>query len=111
MHKGSDSASNFNYVDFVGAASGVKISGNGLDDAMPGSPVVQVTDENYANEIKAEMGEVFSTDKTGIILKADSIGSIDAISKLLKALRFQHKQEGHRQGHQEGHNGCLHNEC
>ncbi len=88
FHKGSDSASNYNYVDFVGAASGVKISGNGLDDAIPGSPVVQVTDENYANEIKSEMGDVFSTDKTGIILKADTIGSIDAISKLLKALGF-----------------------
>jgi translation initiation factor 5B len=88
FHKGSDSASNYNYVDFVGAACGVKISGNGLDDAIPGSPVVQVTDENYANEIKSEIGEVFSTDKTGVILKADTIGSIDAISKLLKALNF-----------------------
>ena len=88
FHKGSDSASNYNYVDFVGAASGVKISGNGLDDAIPGSPVVQVTNENYANEIKSEMGDVFSTDRTGVILKADTIGSIDAISKLLKALKF-----------------------
>ncbi len=88
FHKGSDSASNYNYVDFVGAASGVKISGNGLDDAIPGSPVVQVTDANYANEIKSEMGDVFSTDRTGVILKADTIGSIDAISKLLKALNF-----------------------
>ncbi len=34
------------------------------------------------------MGEVFKTDKTGVILKADTIGSIDAISKLLKALDF-----------------------
>ena len=88
FHKGSDSASNYAYVDFVGAASGVKISGNGLDGAIPGSPIVQITDENYANEIKSEMGDVFSTDKTGIILKADTIGSIDAISKLLKALNF-----------------------
>jgi translation initiation factor 5B len=88
FHKGSDSASNYNYVDFVGAASGVKISGNGLDDAIPGSPVVQVTNENYANEIKSEMGDVFSTYRTGVILKADTIGSIDAISKLLKALKF-----------------------
>jgi translation initiation factor 5B len=88
FHKGSDSAANYTYVEFVGAASGIKISGNGLDEAIPGSPIIQVTDANYANEIKSEMGDVFKTDKTGVILKADTIGSIDAISKLLKNLDF-----------------------
>lgn len=88
FHKGSDSAGNYDYVEWVGAASGVKISCNGLEDAIPGSPIIQVTEENYANEIKSEIGEVFKTDKTGIILKADTIGSIDAISKLLKSEKF-----------------------
>ncbi len=88
FHKGSDSASNYTYVEWVGAASGVKISCNGLDDAIPGSPIIQVTDANYAEEIKSEIGEVFKTDKTGVILKADTIGSIDAISKLLKTANF-----------------------
>ncbi|MGI0100959.1 MAG: translation initiation factor IF-2 [Candidatus Micrarchaeaceae archaeon] len=83
--RAGDSASNFSYVESVGAASGIKISGNGLDDAIPGSPVVQVTGDDYAKEISSEMGDVFGTDKTGIILKADTIGSIDAISKLLKS--------------------------
>ena len=64
FHKGSDSAGNYIYVESVGAASGVKISGNGLDDAIPGSPVIQVTDSNYANEISSEMGDIFKTDKT-----------------------------------------------
>ncbi|MGD0728990.1 MAG: translation initiation factor IF-2 [Candidatus Micrarchaeaceae archaeon] len=85
VSKNMDSGSGFNYVDFVSAASGVKISCTGLDDAIPGSPVMQVTDSNYSNEIKSEIGEVFKTDNTGIILKADTIGSIDAISKLLKS--------------------------
>ena len=94
FNKGSDSAGNYSYVDSVGAASGVKISGNGLDDAIPGSPVVQITDADYAKEISSEMGEVFKTDKTGVILKADTIGSIDAISKLIKNHSFNISKKG-----------------
>lgn len=86
--KAGTSAANFDYVNEVWAASGVRLSGNGLDDAIPGSPVVQVTDRDYTSEISAEMGEVFKTDKTGVILKADTIGSIDAISKLLNGFGF-----------------------
>ena len=92
--RGGDSGTGFDYVDFVGAASGVKISGNGLDDAMPGSPIIQVTDGDYAKEIKTEIGEVFKTDNTGITLKADTIGSIDAISKLLKSANFSISKKG-----------------
>lgn len=95
FHKGGDSAAIYSYVDFVAAASGVKISGVGLDDAIPGSPVMQiVAGSDYADKIKSEIGEVFKTDKTGIILKADTIGSIDAISKLLKAANFNISKKG-----------------
>ena len=71
------------YVDEVSAASGIKISGTSLDDAIPGSPLIQVIGKDYASEINAELSGVFQTDRYGIILKADSIGSIEAISKLL----------------------------
>jgi translation initiation factor 5B len=86
--RSGDSTQGYAYVDSVGAASGIKISGNGLDDAMPGSPIIQVLDNNYSNEIKSEIGEVFKTDQVGLILKADTIGSIDAISKILKSENF-----------------------
>jgi translation initiation factor 5B len=94
MHQVGDSASKFDYVESVSAASGIKISGNGLDDAMPGSPVIQVTGDDYANEIKAEMGEVFKTDSRGLILKADSIGSLEAISKLMNTAGFGISKKG-----------------
>jgi translation initiation factor 5B len=94
FNKGSDSAGQFSYVESVGAASGVKISGSGLDDAIPGSPIVQAIGSNYASQITSEMGDVFQTDKTGIILKADTIGSIDAISKLLKSANFNISKKG-----------------
>lgn len=78
-----DSSNKFDYLDKVSAASGVRIGANNLDYAMPGSPVIQVVDDSYAKEISSEIGSVFATSKVGVILKADSIGSIEAISKLL----------------------------
>ena len=79
------SASKFYYVDTVSAASGVKISGSGFEGALPGSLIVSTTLPNYEKEIKSEIEEVFATDKSGIILKTDTIGSLEALSKLMKS--------------------------
>ncbi len=84
-----ESSSKFFYVDFVSAASGVKISGSGLDDALPGSLVICTTSPTYERDISAEISEVFTSDKSGIILKADTIGSIEAISKLLGSMEVK----------------------
>ncbi len=78
-----DSSSKFYYVDEIHAASGVKISGNGLEDALPGSIIISTDAPNYESEVKSEIEEVFATEKKGVILKADTIGTIEAISKLL----------------------------
>lgn len=80
-----ESSAKFYSVQEVSAASGVKISGNGLEEAMPGSPIVGVAGAGYESEISRDIGDLFSTDKAGVILKADSIGSIEAISRLMKA--------------------------
>jgi translation initiation factor 5B len=84
----------FMNVDLVSAASGVKISGEGLDEAMPGSPVVQVTGEGYEREIKSEMSEVFKTDKIGVVLKTDSVGSMEAISMLMATSGLKISKKG-----------------
>jgi len=89
-----ESTSKFEYVERVSAASGVKISGTGLDDAMPGSPVVQVVDDNYANSITSEIGEIFRIEKNGVVLKADSIGSLEAISRLMESAGFKISKKG-----------------
>ncbi len=89
-----ESASKFDYVESVSAASGVKISGTGLEEAMAGSPVIQVTDQNYSNEINSELGDVFSTEKNGIVLKTDSIGSLEAISRLMESMGFKISKKG-----------------
>lgn len=78
------SGSKFNYIDSVSAASGIKISGSGLEDALPGSLVISTEFPDYESMIKSEMQELFTTDKAGIILKTDTIGSLEALSRMLK---------------------------
>ncbi len=94
LHEIRDSSAKFYSVEEANAACGVKISGTGLEDAMPGSPLIQVTSEGYEKEISKELGEVFESDKSGVILKSDSIGSIEAISRLLKAEGFGISKKG-----------------
>jgi translation initiation factor 5B len=89
LHEIREATSNFLYVDEASAACGVKISGTGLDDAMPGSLVIQTTDPDYGSQIEQELEDVFKGDGAGVALKADSIGSIEAISKLLKSDGFK----------------------
>ncbi len=89
-----ESSSKFYYVDNVSAASGIKISGSGFEDALPGSLVISVDYPDYENEIKSEIQEVFEVDKTGIILKSDSIGGIEALSKLLKSAGVNISKKG-----------------
>ncbi len=94
MQELRESSSKFYYVDSVSAASGVKISGSGLEEALPGSLVISTEMPNYENEIKSEIREVFEVDKSGLILKADSIGGIEALSKLLKAINVNIGKKG-----------------
>jgi translation initiation factor 5B len=89
-----ESSSKFYYVDSVSAASGVKISGTGLDDALPGSLVLSTDYPNYEKEIKAEIEDLFATERKGIILKADSIGTIEAVSKLLAGIGVSISKKG-----------------
>ncbi len=79
------SGSRFVYVDSVSAASGVKISGTDLEDALPGSLLVSTDTPNYENIIRSEIQELFATDKAGVILKTDTMGSLEALSRMLKS--------------------------
>jgi translation initiation factor 5B len=80
-----ESSSKFFYVDEVSAASGIKVSGSGLEDALPGSIVLSTEVPNYENEIESELKEIFDTEKAGVILKTDTMGGLEAMSRLLKA--------------------------
>ncbi len=79
----------FGYVDEVIAATGVKISAVGLDEAISGSPIVAVDDESKIEEAKKlvekEVEEIiYEKQPDGITVKADTLGSLEAMVKMLK---------------------------
>jgi translation initiation factor 5B len=74
----------FDNIDYVSAASGVKISAPGLEKVIAGSPIVFVSDEEKVEEIKKELQAIteqieFEKEGEGIILKADNLGSLEAL--------------------------------
>ena len=83
-----DKKSDFTNVDFVSAAAGVKVSTVGIDNVVAGMPIrscgadeVEEVKEKIQQEIEDVMVE---TDKNGIVIKSDTLGSLEALTKLLK---------------------------
>jgi translation initiation factor 5B len=77
----------FDQVEEVGAAAGVKIAAPDLDDAMAGAPVRVVRDrplEDVIAEVQAELAEIdVVTEEDGVVVKADTLGSLEAIASAL----------------------------
>ena len=91
-----DKKSNFRSVNEVHAATGVKISANDVDEVLSGMPIRSCQKnelEKVKEEIKAEVAEVIiHTDKEGIVVKADSLGSLEALVRLLQEKKVQIKK-------------------
>ncbi|MFC1697479.1 translation initiation factor IF-2 [Nanoarchaeota archaeon] len=83
-----DSKSDFKPVKQVEAATGIKISAPNIEEVVAGMPVVVVRDddiEKIKEKIQEEVEEVLiETDKDGLIIKADSLGSLEALICLLR---------------------------
>ncbi len=87
-----DPRDRFQQVDEVCAASGVKIVAPNLEDALAGSPVY-VGDSKLVGKVREEMGEVeIHTDQMGAIIKADTIGSLEALTASLKKINVPIKK-------------------
>jgi len=78
----------FKQVKHITAAAGLKISAPGLDEAIAGAPIRVVTKENadkISDEIRSEINQTrIETDNVGIIIRADTIGSLEAMVNELK---------------------------
>ncbi|MCD6398561.1 MAG: translation initiation factor IF-2 [Candidatus Aenigmarchaeota archaeon] len=78
----------FNYIDRVSAASGIKISAPNLEDVVAGSPIRTCQKKEEIEKLKKELTEEenveIETEKEGVILKADTIGSLEGLIKILK---------------------------
>ncbi len=85
-----DPRDRFSRVGEVRAAAGVKIVAEGLGKAMAGSPLYVVESPEKEREIleriRSEVGEIIlSTDKIGVVLKADTLGTLEAAILALRS--------------------------
>jgi len=79
----------FKPVDMVRAAAGIKVAAPGLEKAMAGMPVRAVRQEKdvakAVHEVEGEREEVeIETCGDGVLLKADTLGSLEALIKSFK---------------------------
>ncbi|MBN2457871.1 translation initiation factor IF-2 [Candidatus Woesearchaeota archaeon] len=83
-----DKKSRFKPLKRVIAATGVKISASEIDQVIAGMPIRAATAETLEqvkDAIQKEVDEVIiETDRQGIVVKADSLGSLEALVTLLK---------------------------
>jgi translation initiation factor 5B len=84
-----DPRDKFKPVDEVQAAAGIKIASPDLEGVLPGSTVYVTNDESkfdeYKRTIESEMKSMFiDTQTNGVILKCDTIGSLEALTEMLR---------------------------
>jgi len=75
-------------VDEVRAAVGVKVVAQNLENAIAGMPIRATKDEKeiprLIEEVRIEKYVEFEKDPNGVIIKADTIGSLEALVKILR---------------------------
>ncbi len=78
-----DPREKFYSVKEVHAACGIKINSPDLTDVVPGAPIRVATEklDEIIEEIKKQTKIDFELDEQGIIIKADTIGSLEALIK------------------------------
>ncbi|MEE8565402.1 MAG: translation initiation factor IF-2 [Candidatus Thermoplasmatota archaeon] len=78
-----DPRERFDNVKEVHAASGIKILSPDLDKVIPGAPIRVVQDniDEIIQEIKNQTKIDLELDEQGIVIKADTIGSLEALIK------------------------------
>ncbi|HYD03884.1 MAG TPA: translation initiation factor IF-2 [Alphaproteobacteria bacterium] len=87
-----DKKTKFQSIKEISAASGVRLSAPDIEGAIAGMPLISCIQgtapaiiEEFKSKIQAEVEEVIiETEKEGIVVKADTIGSLEALIKLLK---------------------------
>ncbi|MBT3731432.1 translation initiation factor IF-2 [archaeon] len=82
-----DEKNKFKPVKEIVAAAGVKLSAVGIKDVVSGMPLFVINDneEELTQKIQEEVDEVLiETEKSGIVIKADSLGSLEAVIGMLQ---------------------------
>jgi translation initiation factor 5B len=84
-----DPRDRFSSVNSVSAAAGIKIAAPDLEGALAGAPLYAVPHseepKKYAELVSKEIERIrILTDVDGVVLKADTLGSLEAIAESLK---------------------------
>jgi translation initiation factor 5B len=84
-----DPRDKFRHVDKVIAAAGLKITSPDLEGVLAGSPLYVVKSPDDEERLKSILeseikSAIIQTESNGVILRCDTIGSIEAITELLK---------------------------
>jgi len=83
-----DPQDRFDSVKKVSAAAGIKISASGLEGAMAGAPIrvaTRATLDEIVAKVESESSIQVATQEEGILVKADAIGSLEALAFECKA--------------------------
>jgi translation initiation factor 5B len=85
-----DSKKKFNSIPEAHAAAGIKIAAADIDDAIPGGSLIAIggdmTVEKAMAEIASEMEQLkVKTEQTGIMVKTDTLGSLEALVDSIRA--------------------------
>ncbi len=89
-----DPRDKFSSVECVFAASGVKIVASGLEGALAGAPLYVIPPDGqpaeYAKLVTEEVGRIrIITEIAGVVVKADTLGSLEAIAEILRKNNVQ----------------------
>jgi len=92
-----DPRDRFDSVDCVSAAAGIKLAAQDLEGVIAGAPLRVITDDTEAEVIKQltkEMQVDIQHDDEGILVKADAIGSLEAMAFEMREMKIPLKASG-----------------
>jgi len=89
-------SSKFKASKKVSAATGIRMHLSEVKDIIPGMPfqIFKGNIDQIEKEFKKDIGEIIKNDEQGIIIKADSLGSLEALVTLLKQHHVQILRSG-----------------
>lgn len=89
------SSERFEMVKEVSAATGVKIAAPELEEVFAGAPLLVAENvEESVKKIKDEMRIDIKTAEEGVILKADAVGSLEALAFIFSAIPIRNAEVG-----------------
>lgn len=88
-----DPRDKFSSVTEIAAAAGIKVAAPNLDQALAGSSFLAIpsggSPKKFVSQIRDEVQKLrMKTDKMGVVLKADALGSLEAITTSLEGLEI-----------------------